>query len=203
MLRLSTSSSRLIFSRPWSGSTGRSSATRSSSTCCGSMPSRSTAWAAPDEAGKKALIAKFDALYPAKGRELNAELCELARLPGGAERRGEDARADGRRADAGRADRVRPGAARAQDGLDAGAAEGVLHLVPQGGELQGGQQPQGLLQDHERRRDGHADDGGERRAEAGAGSGPAGAGRGCDPAAALREEVDAGRTGAARGERSS
>ncbi len=32
---------------------------------------------APDEAGKKALIAKFDALYPAKGRELNAELCNL------------------------------------------------------------------------------------------------------------------------------
>jgi putative heme-binding domain-containing protein len=32
---------------------------------------------APDEAGKKALIAKFDSLYPAKGRELNTELSNL------------------------------------------------------------------------------------------------------------------------------
>jgi putative heme-binding domain-containing protein len=31
----------------------------------------------PDTAGKEALIAKFDALYPAKGRELNADLCNL------------------------------------------------------------------------------------------------------------------------------
>jgi putative heme-binding domain-containing protein len=30
-----------------------------------------------DKAGQKALIAKFDALYPAKGRELNVELCNL------------------------------------------------------------------------------------------------------------------------------
>ncbi len=31
----------------------------------------------PDKGGKEELIMKFDALYPAKGRELNAELCNL------------------------------------------------------------------------------------------------------------------------------
>jgi putative heme-binding domain-containing protein len=31
----------------------------------------------PEKAGQEELIAKFDALYPAKGRELNAELCNL------------------------------------------------------------------------------------------------------------------------------
>jgi len=30
-----------------------------------------------DKSGKEALVAKFDALYPAKGRELNADLCNL------------------------------------------------------------------------------------------------------------------------------
>jgi putative heme-binding domain-containing protein len=31
----------------------------------------------PDKAMKESLVAKFDALYPARGRELNAELCNL------------------------------------------------------------------------------------------------------------------------------
>ena len=80
---------------------------RRSSTCCASTSSRSTAWASPTPRRPPGSIARLDPLFPARGRELNAELCKLLVYLEAPTRRREDDGAAGRGPDAGGADRVR------------------------------------------------------------------------------------------------
>ena len=74
-----------------------------------SITSSSTALGPPDEAAAQGRsLPGSIRCYPAKGRELNAELCQLLVYLRAARRRRQNAQAAGRRADPGRADRVRP-----------------------------------------------------------------------------------------------
>ena len=99
-----------------------------------------------------------------------------------------------RRADAGGATRVRPRAADAQDRLDAGTAQGVLHVVPQGRELQGRDSFAQLPEAHQDRRGRHAHRRREGRAQARSSTpNPATAKLPAEAAAAVREGVQARR----------
>ena len=93
----------------------------------------------PDGAERQRSSSRLRPALPGPGAGSSTPSCASCsstwRLP---DRRPEALKLHGRRADAGGADRVRQVAARVQGRLDAGTAEGVLHLVPQGGTYRAG-----------------------------------------------------------------
>ena len=107
------------------------------STCSASTASRSSAWGRPTRRPPNASIARFDPHYPARIRELNAELAKMLIYLQDPDRRRQDRRPAGEGPHPGGADRVRHGPPRPQDRLDPRTPQGVLLLVPQGRQLQG------------------------------------------------------------------
>ena len=115
-----------ILARPRPARLGRRSPTPGSSTCSASSRSSSTASARPTTRWPPADRPHLDAPFPAKGRELNVELCNLLVYLKAPDRRGQDRRPARGRADPGGADRVRPGPPGPQGRLDARAAQGLF-----------------------------------------------------------------------------
>ncbi len=98
---------------------------------------------------RKAWLAKFGPAFPNGNRFVDGELLQVfVYLQDDAVAAEGDETARGR-ADAGGATRIRPRAADAQSRVDAGAAQGLLHVVPQGRELQGREQLRQLPEAHQ------------------------------------------------------
>ena len=175
---------------------GQARSCPSSSICCASTRWCLNRFGRPDDATVARLIARFDPHYPARSRELNAELANCwcscrrptrrpRRWPCWNRRRRRKSRSN------------TPACLRVlKTGLDAGAAQGVLRLVRQGGRLQGGQQLPRLHQEHQARRRRQS----QRRREDGARTADRGqAGRSADSGghcrSTVRQELDARRAG--------
>jgi hypothetical protein len=89
----------------------------------------------PDETARERILKRFDPLFPTQTYEVNAELCQLLvylEAPGVAEK----ALKLMATAVARSANGVRQVAAKPEDRLDAGAAQDLLPVVSEGGQLQ-------------------------------------------------------------------
>ncbi len=88
----------------------------------------------PERAARAAMIQPVRPALPGEGPGAERRAVPAARLSGGAGHCRQDAEVARSRADAGRADGVCQGAARAENRLDAGAAQELFHVVSQGGD---------------------------------------------------------------------
>ena len=111
----------------------------------------------PDPAVASALAAKLDSRFPAKGRELNVELCNLLVYLGSPSRRGQGDGPDGVGAHAGGADGLRPRPPSPPARLDPRIPAGLFRLDRPSRRLQGGAEPRRLPQADQGRSRRHPD----------------------------------------------
>ena len=108
----------------------------------------------PDESTARRLIARFDPHYPSRVRELNAELCQLARLSASPGRRRQDRRTPGARR---RPRKSRSHYAQALRTLKSGwtpaLRQAYFSWIAKSGQYQGGQQPPWFHGQHQARCD--------------------------------------------------